>query len=449
MNKIEKQVLENITPSFEYKKNIKKITQEINKKLEIEIKKRRLLVTIELVGSIAKDTYLKNDLDIDFFIKFPTKYSKEEIGKNALSIGKTILINTQESYAEHPYIRGYFKKFKVEVVPCYEIENASQKLSAVDRTPLHTKYVKKYLPDSQKPQVRLFKQFIKGIGCYGAEAEIEGFSGYLSEILVLKYGSFKKLIEYAQKWKSGEKLTLTKGDYPSFETPLTFIDPVDTNRNVASAVSKEKFDLFIKACREYVKKPRITFFFPKKVKPWPLNKIKKEIKKQKCQYAGLSIKKPNIISENLYPQVRKAVKSIQEICRRYDFTVFDAKFYINNEIYIIIKTKIEPLSKTMKHAGPPTRLKENIDDFIKKWKNDQRVTKEPYEKNGRYYVEIKRNFTDIKDLLTVQIKSLSLGKHIDPVVKHKYVVLKTQDLINNNLRMFWTKYLDNKMSWER
>jgi len=449
MNKIEKQVLEKITPSLEYKKNIKKITQEITKKLEIEIKKRKLPATIELVGSIAKDTYLKNDLDIDFFIKFPTKYSKKEIGKNALLIGKKILIKTEESYAEHPYIRGYFKKFKVEVVPCYKIEKSSQKLSAVDRTPLHTKYIKKFLLNSQKPQVRLFKQFLKGIGCYGAEAEIEGFSGYLSEILIIKYGSFKKLIKNAQKWKVGEKLTLTKGEYQTFETPLIFIDPVDTNRNVASAVSEEKFNLFIKACKNYLKKPSIKFFFPKKIKPWSLKKIKEEIKKQKCQYLSIKLKKPNIISENLYPQVRKAVRSIKDMCERYDFTVIDIKFYINKEIYIIIKTKIEPLPRTMKHIGPPIRLKENIDDFIKKWKNDPRVTKKPYEKNGRYYVEIKREYTNIKNLLMNQIKNLSLGKHIDPVVKYKYVILEKQDLIKNNLRLFWTEYLDKKMTWER
>ena len=449
MNKIEKQVLGKITLSVEYKKNIIKITQEINKKLEIEIKKRNLPATVELVGSIAKDTYLKNDLDIDFFIKFPAKYTKEEIGKNALSIGKTVLTNTEESYAEHPYIRGYFKKFKVEIVPCYEIERSSQKLSAVDRTPLHTKYIKKFLADSQKSQVRLFKQFLKGIDCYGAEAEIEGFSGYLSEILVLRYDSFKSLIENAQKWKSGKKLTLTKGDYLVFETPLTFIDPVDTNRNVASAISKEKFDLFIKACKEYLKKPTINFFFPKKVKPWPLKKIKEIIEKQKCQYVCIKFGKPKIISENLYPQVRKAARSIQDICIKYDFTVFDIKFYINSEIYIIIKTKIQPLSKTMEHAGPPTRFKENIDDFIKKWEKDPRVTKKPYEKNGRFYVEIKRDYTDIKDLLINQIKSLSLGKHIDPIIKYRYIVLKTEDLINNDLKAFWTEYLDNKMTWER
>lgn len=449
MNKIEKQVLKKITPELEYKKNIKKITQEINKKIESEIKKRNLHATVELVGSIAKDTYLKNDLDIDFFIKFPIKYSKEEIGKNALSIGKKILKNTEESYAEHPYIRGYFKKFKVEVVPCYKIEKSSQKLSAVDRTPLHTMYIKKYLPDSKKQHVRLFKQFLKGIGCYGAEAEIEGFSGYLTEILILKYGSFKELIKNAQKWKIGEKLTLTKGNFPSFETPLTFIDPVDIKRNVASAVSKEKFELFIKACKEYIKKPSINFFFPKKIKSWPLKKIRQEIEKQKCEYISINFVKPKIISENLYPQVRKAIRSIQEICKKYDFIILDTKFYINKEIYIIIKTEKENLLNTKKHEGPPITLKGNAEDFIKKWENDPRVIKKPYEKNKRLYVEIKREYTNIKDLLKNQIKNLSLGKNIDSIIKQKYNILETNDLINNNLRMFWTKYLDNKMPWER
>ncbi|MGF3554893.1 MAG: CCA tRNA nucleotidyltransferase [Thermoplasmatota archaeon] len=449
MNKIEKQVLKKITPTLKYKKNIKKIIKEINEKLNAEIKKRRLPVTVELVGSIAKDTYLKNDLDIDFFIKFPRKYSKEEIGKKALSIGRKILKNTEESYAEHPYIRGYYKKYKVEIVPCYKIEKSSQKLSAVDRTPLHTRFIKKYLKNPQKSQVRLLKQFLKGIGCYGAEAEIEGFSGYLTEIIILKYGSFEKVIENVQKWKNGETLTLTHDNFSFFETPLIFIDPVDPKRNVASAVSKEKFDLFIKACKEYVKKPSINFFFPRKTEPWSLKKIKEEIDKQKCKYVGLKFLKPKIISENLYPQVRKAVKSIKKLCEKYDFKILDTRYHINNKIYIIIKTEIDKLPNTKKHVGPPASLKENVDDFIKKWDNNPKVIKKPYEKNGRFFVEVKRSYTDVKDLLENEIKNLSLGKQLDHVIKQNYTILETHGLINDDLRMFWTEYLDNKMPWER
>jgi tRNA nucleotidyltransferase (CCA-adding enzyme) len=452
MNEIEKQVLEKITPSSADRKKLETVIQEIKEKLEQEIKDRDIPVSIELVGSTAKDTYITDNLDIDFFLLFPTKFLKDEIAKNALSIGRKLLKNTEESYAEHPYLRGYYNEYYVEIVPCYKIEKASQKLSAVDRTPLHTKYIKENILKSQKSEIRLFKQFLRGIGCYGAEAEIEGFSGYLCEIIVLKYGTFKEVLKNAQNWKKGKKLALSEGEYPSFDTSLTFIDPVDTNRNVASALSKNNFKLFVKACNEYLKKPNITFFFPNKIKPWSLEEIKKEIQKQKCRYISVKFDKPDVISENLYPQVRKAARSIWDTCERNDFTIYDVPFHIDNvenNVYIIVKSKEETLSKTLQHMGPPIKLKDNANKFLNKWKDDQRVIKKPYEKNGRLYVDIKRNYIDIKRFLADHIKNLSMGKHIDRIVKKKYSILETGDLLRDNLAKFWTEYLDGKMPWER
>lgn len=452
MNEIEKQVLKRVTPSNIYRRNLETIINEIKVKIEKEIINRKLPVTIELVGSTAKDTFLQDNMDIDFFLSFPIKYSKDEIAKNALSIGKKLLKDTEESYAEHPYLRGYYKNYFVEIVPCYKIEDASQKLSAVDRTPLHTKFIKENLLKSQKSEVRLFKQFLMGIGCYGAEAEIEGFSGYLCEIIVLKFSTFQRVLENAQNWKSDIKLALSKVNYQKFDKPLTFIDPVDTNRNVASAVSIEKFDLFIKACKEYLKKPNITFFFPKDIKPWSLEKIKKEIQKQKYLYTGIKFVKPKIIDENLYPQIRKACRSIWQACERYDFTIYDTSFCIDNKmenLYIIIKSKDEVLSKTHQHKGPPVSLKENAEEFISKWKDEEKVTKKPYQQNNRLYVDIKRDYTNIKHFLSDQIKDFSMGKHIDKIVKKKYEILEKKDLIIKPLAKFWTKYLDKKNSWER
>jgi len=160
----------------------------------------------------------------------------------------------------------------------------------------------------------------------------------------------------------------------------------------------------------------------------------------------------NIISENLYPQLRKASRSIWESCERNDFTIYDVKFYIDDtedKIYLIVKTKKEPLSKTFIHKGPPVKLKKNAKEFIKKWKNNPRVTKKPYEKNGRLYVEIVREYTEITDFLKDQVKGLSMGRHLDKIVRKKYVTLELKDLLEENLRVFWTEYLDGKMPWER
>ena len=445
---IEKQVLEKITPDKKYKEKLGQIVVDLRNKIKKEIQKRKLSAKVELVGSMAKDTFLKDNLDIDFFLCFPTSYSKEEIAKNTLEIGRELLADTEESYAEHPYLRGIFKGFKTEIVPCYKIEKASQKLSAVDRTPLHTKYVKENLEESQKPDVRLFKQFLRGIGCYGAEAEIEGFSGYLCEILIIKYESFNNLIKNAQNWKVGKKLALKDGKYQSFDTLLTFIDPVDPERNVASALSKDKFELFVKACTAYLKNPSIKFFFPNLIKPWSLDKIRDKVKDK--YFVGIRFEKPEIIDENLYPQIRKTVRSVSDSCERHDFKIYDDAFEINNNnIFIIIKTDKEPLSETMEHMGPPVNLEKNSNEFFKKWKNHEKVVKGPYEKNGRYYVKIKREYTDIKDFLLSELKNLSMGKHIEKKVKKNYEILDMEDLLIEELRVFWTSYLDGKMSWER
>lgn len=447
---IEKKILEKITPNRNDRGRLKEIIKKLKIEVSTEIKKRALPASIEIVGSTAKDTFLKNKLDIDLFISYPTSFSKENIGRKTLSIGRKILENVEECYAEHPYIRGKYCDTKVEIVPCYKIERASQKLSAVDRTPLHTEYVKKYLQEKQKKEVRLFKQFLIGIGCYGAEAEIEGFSGYLCEILIIKYGSFKKLLQHAQNWKPGEKLKLSKDNCPSFDTPLTFIDPVDEDRNVASALSKEKFDLFIKACKEYLSTPNITFFFPNKIKPWPLQKIKNKIEKEGRLYVAVKIPKPDIIDENLYPQIRKAIRSIKEVCERNNFTVYDTIFHVEEKsILMIIKTDIKPLSEKFVHTGPPVKLKKNTKEFIQKWENNPRTTREAYEENGRIYVELKREYTNIKEFLKDNIQDISMGKHLDKSRDKKYEFVELDELLTDKLRVFWTNYLDGKMSWER
>ncbi|UCD13879.1 MAG: CCA tRNA nucleotidyltransferase [Thermoplasmatales archaeon] len=445
---IEKEVLKKITSSPRERKELEHVIRQLKKEVTKEIEKSKLKLSIELVGSTAKETYLKDSVDIDLFVLFPTIVPRKQLQETGLSIGRSILENQEECFAEHPYIRGTYKVFKAEIVPCYRIESASQKLSAVDRTPLHTKYVKEHLLESQKKEVRLLKQFLRGVGCYGAEAEVEGFSGYLCEILILKYSTFQNLIINAQKWRYGKKLFLDQKKSPRFDTPLVFIDPVDSQRNVSSALSEEKFNLFVKACKEYIKKSRITFFFPYEIKPWPINKIKKEIEKK--EFIWVKIEKPPIIPENLYPQVRKAIRSIIDLCERYDFTILDSRFHINDtSVYILLLPRKRTISKTMLHMGPPVKLKKNAEEFIQRWKDNPRTTRKPFEKDKRLYVEIKREYTDIKNLLEEQVKNQSLGKHIDKIVQKDFTILERDDFLKDNLRAFWTEYLDKKMPWQR
>ena len=81
--------------------------------------------------------------------------------------------------------------------------------------------------------------------------------------------------------------------------------------------------------------------------------------------------------------------------------------------------------------------------------NNPRTRKKPFEKDKRLYVEIEREYTDIQELLQHLTKNLSLGKHLDQMIRKKYTVITLADLLTDNMRLVWTIYLDTRMSWER
>ncbi len=448
---IEKIVLERITPTLEEQRKLRETIEEIKSRVEEEIKNKGLSAEIELVGSTAKDTYLRDNLDIDIFLVYPRNLSRDSIARETLGIGRRLLVDTEECYAEHPYIRGYYKGYKVEIVPCYRIEDASEKKTAVDRTPLHTRYIIEHLKNYQKREVRLLKQFLKGINCYGAEAEIQGFSGYLCELLIVKYDDFRGLLGNAVNWRYGETITFHDEKPPYFDTPLVVIDPVDKNRNVAAAVSTEKFKLFTEASREYLREPRLTFFFPNPLKPLDLGEIERRLKRQGYRFIGLEIDKPSILPENLYPQLRKTCRAIEKASRKQGFNIYDIRFHVlEDKIFIIIKTDIEPLSETYIQVGPPISRKRNVKEFLEKWLNSPRTVGAPFEKNNRLYVEVKRKYRLLREYLRENLSLLPLGKHISKTVSEKgFNVLEEKQLLLEELRVFWTEYLDPKPPWER
>jgi len=50
----------------------------------------------------------------------------------------------------------------VDIVPSVEAAEGDALTTTVDRTPLHTKYIRKALNDNGKDEVRMLKQFVKG-----------------------------------------------------------------------------------------------------------------------------------------------------------------------------------------------------------------------------------------------------------------------------------------------
>ena len=160
--KLKASVLKKVKPS---KKEIgaeQKMADELMKKIRALEGSH---VEVMLCGSMARDTHLKGDRDLDLFVLFPEGVPREQFVKEGLRLGKAVFRGHtwEEAYSEHPYIRGEIRGFEVEIVPSYKVSAAELLKSAVDRSPFHQRYLEKKLTAKMRDEVRLLRQFLKGI----------------------------------------------------------------------------------------------------------------------------------------------------------------------------------------------------------------------------------------------------------------------------------------------
>ncbi len=443
---IEEEVLSRIAPKDEENRRISEAVEKVTIRVLSIADSLGIAVEPILVGSVAKGTHL-TDPDLDIFVMFSPTTKREDLESYGLKIGRDVLKKYEKKYAEHPYVCGKFDGLNVEIVPCYKIEDPSQRMSAVDRTPFHTDYIIEHINEEQKDQIRLLKQFLRGIGIYGAEAEIEGFSGYLCELLVLHYGDFKSVIAHAKNWIKGVVITFDDREHAKFDESLVVVDPVDPKRNVASALSEENFATFIHACREYNKEPKIEFFFPKKPTSKPLADITNIIERRKSTLLGITFETPQTLSDILHSQIRKSLKSMVKFYESFGFSIIDKAYFVNEEVMLLFEFEVHHLPAVKLHRGPPI-WHENAKDFLKKWTASPNTLRGPYIKDGNWYVDIKREYLDPKSLIEAKLETLSLGSHINGSMKKGYRILVGSDLLEDGYASWLTQFFDKKFRWE-
>ena len=196
-----------ISPCPKERAKTERIADGIRLRVSEAAKEASLEADVRLDGSVAKDTWLSGEADIDIFMRVPRELAREELGTKCLAVAKKAVESYVERYAEHPYIETMSEGVRINIVPCFNVEKGKWK-SATDRTPFHTEYMRALLDERLKNEIRLTKKFAKGIGVYGAEIKTKGFSGMLCETLTLHHQSFKELLRAAATWKPGQLIDI-------------------------------------------------------------------------------------------------------------------------------------------------------------------------------------------------------------------------------------------------
>lgn len=384
-------VIHKALKAFQPNKRELKRLRTVEKEIINEIKNNLVpeVVAIKSGGSFAKGTNLKNDTDIDIFILIDKKVSESRFEGIAMDIGfKSLSKYTPRTrFSEHPYVEGFVRKNKaqcpvrINIVPCYAVEKGNWK-SAADRSQYHTEYMTKNLTKDQKDQVRILKKFLKTIGIYGAEMLISGFSGYVSEVLVLKYNTFKDVLVNISNLDKKETVISTHEnkaiDEAKFHSPIIIIDPIDENRNLGAAISAESLSKFIMASRTFLKHPSMYFFnfqqSTNKVTKVVADQTKSDILSHliviKFHYSSRS---PDVISG----QLKKLTKAIVKQTNSFDFNIIKSQCYIKDDCNLALiglLLEFKKLPSYVVNKGPDIFMKDEVSNFIKKNKNNSKFT---------------------------------------------------------------------------
>ena len=403
MTSIEK-LLEKFKPSWEEQERYGHVASRIVESIQNQCREKGIDADPVLVGSFAKDTNLRGG-DLDIFVRFSRSYSTRELEKLGLEIGRRVVKDPQARYAEHPYISGTLEGVKIDVVPCYRIDKSSEMVSSVDRTPLHTKYVNSHLREEQKDDVRKLKLLLKSLDIYGSEIYRNGFSGYVCELLVDKYVSYREVIRSFSEARGRIVIPAGSPSASRFTSPMVLIDPCDDDRNAAASVSLESLSKLKMAAKLL------------------LNGYEDVILRKTRRIRGLNpgsrqtalrifrIPLPDLVPDTVYPQALKFRDVIISILHEGGFIPVSSAVDITTNIDVLIECERDVVPRVIQHRGPSVDLPNSV-DFLMKWRERNNL-RGPYILGDRLYVDIERDCTVLEECVKKSIGKYDIGKNLN------------------------------------
>lgn len=461
-----REVLKKITPNSQERTCILKLADDLENKVKAAAEEAGIPAEVRVEGSVAKDTWLSGEPDIDIFMRVPISVPREAFGTTLLRIAKKAVKGFKqiERFAEHPYLEAKGDGVRVNVVPCYKVKRGEW-LSATDRTPFHTDYVKPLLNEQLSGQIRLLKRFMTGTGVYGAEIKIGGFSGYLCELLVLYYGSFVGALKSAGDWKKSEVIDYEdyyKGREDEaqkiFDKPLIVVDPVDKGRNVAAAVREERLNEFVSAARAFLDKPKSQFFYPRGAEAYSTKEFTQAMKVRGSALVFVKFGKVEAVPDVLWGQLYKSQRSLRKMLERFDFNVIRDGVWSNEEnvnLFIFeLETRFLPPIK--RHLGPPVEKRAECEKFLEKHLGAERTLAGPRVEGNRWVVGIRRNHADAVSLLGEKLKdggrSDGVADLLSKTIARSFEVLVNEEILglyssDAEFAGFLTEYLKGRPKW--
>lgn len=434
------QILNDIKPTSDEQHQIDEMSSKLVSYLQKTCDDEGIDAKVTIVGSVAKHTALKGKSDIDIFIAFPLDVSKDTLKKKGLYLAHKCNDafggEASHHFASHPYVTSDIDEYEVDFVPCYAIEMGEQIRSAVDRTILHTRYVKEKLSSEGCDEVLLLKKFMDMTGTYGSEFKVGGFAGYLCELLIIKYGTFEETLKQACSWKYGQVIDLEEyGTAGNFKDPLIVIDPTDKNRNVGAALRLNKMSEFIQSARNYLSSDNKRDYFYPLSKSLDKTEILDELKKRGSDFIAIRFAIPEMPLDTLHPQLKTTTGSLIEKINGNEFNVFKGDYSSDekNSAVILLELASSKLNSVKINQGPKVYIDRACRNFASKYGSENCFVIDDYLVHLQ-----KREFSDalkfIEYILTPEhIRLIKIGKNLRKTIVETYEFVSLEELADDDV----------------
>ncbi len=435
-------VRDRVTPESAERDRLERVVADLIAETEAAVADLPVEAEVLHVGSTARNTWLAGDRDIDLFVSFPPDLDRDRLEEYGLRVGHAVLPESHEEYAEHPYVVGEYGGFEIDLVPCYAVADASDVRSAVDRTPFHSQYLEKRLDDDLAGDVRVCKQFLSGIGVYGSDLRTRGFSGFLTELLVLEHGGFGPLVGAAADWHPPVELDPEGHRAASFEDPLVVVDPTDPERNVAAVCSAGNVARLQHYARELLAEPREALFEDDEPEPFDAADVRKAVGDRATTPVAVRFDAPDVVEDQLWPQLEKSREGLAGELDRRGFDVFRSAAFAETgsdggntrqatatgDAVLLFELEVVERPRVERHEGPPVHVRDHARDFYETYVDTDAYG--PFVDGDRYVVEREREYTSATGLLEGDaVFDVALGAHVETALRDGYDLLVGEEIV--------------------
>lgn len=387
---------------------VRKVRDEVVATINSEISKQGVKALAVPGGSVAKDTFLASDHDIDVFIRFSPDYDDDELSDLAEELLEGF--SPERLHGSRDYFQFAHGGYEFEVVPVLDVEHSGQARNVTDMSPIHVEY---FLSRGKglEDEVRLAKQFCKSARVYGAESYISGFSGHVIDLLVLHYGSFYELLKQAARWRPPVVIDMERHHKEPLRaidrakhSPLILIDPVQPDRNAAAALSRESFDRFVGRARAFIEEPSEEFFV---VESFSLDALRKRLRDSSGAAVLVHVRTAGDDKRDVAgARIRKAFERLQAAFGRSGFSVLESGWHFSAGGSVLwFVTREHSLPRLVEREGPPASQAADAERFRK-------THREVTERDGRLYTHAERVIRTPPQVVGSLLKHLEEDVHV-------------------------------------